>query len=323
MRKIQRIRGLATTPKTVAEYAEYTGHRGELVSVFDENGNVAEPFLVVHDGVTKGGWKYDNLQVPGGEQEGTEDTGSLPTQPPSAQGISSGWLKDSALIDYSAYFDGSSRLSRTPNAGNRKTWTWSGWVKFNSLGSEDDLFGVRIDGDNQFRFYKTSGDKLDFYNQVSGSVNTRLITTQLFRDTSTWYHFVLQLDTTNSNMNLYVNGSKVIVLDTNMPPSNNDTQINTTNLCEIGGFSGPSFNGRMANIHFIDGAALDESYFGETVEGNWIHRLYDGTSTVEGATTVSGLGGTNDKYGINGFHLNFADESNLGKDVSGNGNDWA
>ena len=55
MRKIQRIRGLATTPKTVDENALYTGHRGELVSVFDEDGRVAEPFLVVHDGVTKGG----------------------------------------------------------------------------------------------------------------------------------------------------------------------------------------------------------------------------------------------------------------------------
>mgnify|MGYP001163555353 CR=1 FL=1 len=73
MRKIQRIRGLATTPKTVTEYAEYTGHRGELVSIFDADGKVAEPFLVVHDGVTKGGWKYDNLQVPGGETEGTAD----------------------------------------------------------------------------------------------------------------------------------------------------------------------------------------------------------------------------------------------------------
>ena len=129
MRKIQRIRGLATTPKTVAEYADYTGHRGELVSIFDENGIVAEPFLVVHDGVTKGGWKYNDLQVPGGETEGTADTGSQSTQPSSAQGIPAGWLNEN-VIDYSAYFDGSSYLTKTfGNVGDGETWTYSSWIK--------------------------------------------------------------------------------------------------------------------------------------------------------------------------------------------------
>jgi len=32
-------------------------------------------------------------------------------------------------VDYSARFDGASRMSRTVSAGNRKTWTLSVWVK--------------------------------------------------------------------------------------------------------------------------------------------------------------------------------------------------
>jgi hypothetical protein len=47
---------------------------------------------------------------------------------------SSQWMYSSGfyptVIDQSLMFDGTSYLSRTPSvAGDRKTWTWSGWVK--------------------------------------------------------------------------------------------------------------------------------------------------------------------------------------------------
>jgi hypothetical protein len=170
-------------------------------------------------------------------------------------------------------------------------------------------------------------------------------TEAFFRDTSAWYHIVVALDVTQSEDSIdiagfspnvirtYVNG----VLQTKFinyhlhngnnetPPfSTTGTLFNTQKRHMIGRKGDGQdwyFNGYMANVQFIDGAALNPSYFGETFEGNWIHRPYDGTSTVEGATPVSGLSG-NDIYGTNGFYLNFADESNLGKDVSGNGNDW-
>jgi hypothetical protein len=39
-------------------------------------------------------------------------------------------------IDQSLMFDGTAYLSRTPSvAGDRKTWTWSGWVKRGALGA--------------------------------------------------------------------------------------------------------------------------------------------------------------------------------------------
>ncbi|NBW20101.1 MAG: hypothetical protein EBR82_70235, partial [Caulobacteraceae bacterium] len=67
----------------------------------------------------------------------------------------------------------------------------------------------------------------------------------------------------------------------------------------------------MAEINFIDGQALTPSFFGETdaITGRWKAKAYSGT------------------YGTNGFYLKFADNSGttsttLGKDSSGNGNNW-
>ena len=327
MRKIQRIRGLATTPKTVDENALYTGHRGELVSIFDADGKVASPYLMVHDGVTVGGWKYDNLQVPGGETEGTADTGSKSSQPPSAQGISSGWLTES-VIDYSAYFDGSSYLTRPEvRAGSsNKMMTGSFWVKMSLPNRRSFLFGHS----------NTSGsDTYSLMSEINSSNQISILCAGVYqrsyailRDTSAWYHIVVSLDstaTTTERLKIFLNGDE-LAMDTSF--SGGGFPSDTSDLCLSGHrfylsdpWSSRHLNGYMANVQFIDGAAPDASYFGETVEGNWIHRPYDGTSTVEGATPVSGLS-ENDIYGKNGFYLNFADESNLGKDVSGNGNDW-
>jgi hypothetical protein len=72
-----------------------------------------------------------------------------------------------------------------------------------------------------------------------------------------------------------------------------------------------AFGGYLAEINFVDGQAYDPSYFGETnpITGQWNSKKYTGS------------------YGTNGFYLNFSDNSGttattLGKDSSGNGNNW-
>ncbi|MAA53062.1 MAG: hypothetical protein CMJ41_08630 [Phycisphaerae bacterium] len=311
MRKIQRIRGLATTPKTVAENALYTGHRGELVSIFDADGKVAEPFLMVHDGVTAGGWKYNDLQVPGGETEGTTDTGSQSgqsTQPANAQGIPAGWLTES-VIDYSAYFDGNSYFSNrtTKDATNDNLFTISMWVKNPS----QHLFGYNGNTVGEFAI-GSSGD-LYWYQEDSGTATYYLAPKTRFKDPSAWYHFVFVYDSANNTqderMKMWVNGKQLTEFESyNKYPSNGAGSVfNKPNIVlGANGNLSNCFNGYMANVQFIDGVALDESYFGETVEGNWIHKPLP----------------ADQDYGTNGFYLNFADESNLGKDVSGNGNNW-
>ena len=156
----------------------------------------------------------------------------------------------------------SAYLNRTPaSAGNRRTWTWSGWIKRSTISTDTDIFGLRIDGNNQFRFYFNSSDKLDIYNQISATIAARIITTQVFRDVSSWYNIVLAIDTTNGTpgdrLRLYVNGIEIINFDTDTQPSvNYDTQINTTNAHLLGYFGAASFNGYMSEINFVDGQQL-------------------------------------------------------------------
>jgi hypothetical protein len=215
----------------------------------------------------------------------------------------------------SAYF------SRTPaSAGNRKTWTWSGWVKRSALGAQQSLFNA----DNQSVFqgawiYFQSGDTLSFQDfQGTQYVAT---TTAVFRDPSAWYHIVVALDTTQATaanrLFIYVNGvSQAYTWGTTIA-QNTDGVINTTKPHFVGrrvttnGGAGDYFNGYLTDINFIDGSALDPTSFGEfnSETGVWQPKAYTGS------------------YGTNGFYLNFSDNSGvtsttLGADSSGNGNNW-
>jgi hypothetical protein len=214
----------------------------------------------------------------------------------------------------------SAYLNRTPaTTTNRQTWTWSGWVKRSNLAATITLFATNYDtsigdGDSTiFRFSST--DNLAFID-----ANT-LTTAAVFRDVSAWYHIVLSVDTTQATaanrVKLYVNNVQQTVTGT-YPSQNDNTFVNSTNIHGIGGspinngvpFSF-RFQGYMADVYLIDGQALTPSSFGETdtQTGVWKPKAYSGS------------------YGTNGFYVNFSDNSNttaatLGKDYSGNGNNW-
>ena len=212
----------------------------------------------------------------------------------------------------------SAYLNRTPaSATNRTTWTWSGWVKRSSFGTDQQLFSAGGSGAFQF-LYQTSTDCLYIYDSVSST--TAVITTQVFRDPSAWYHVVLATDTTqataSNRFKLYINGSQVTSFGTATYPAQNSTlSVNNTVNHSVGSWSGSGggnfFSGYMTEVNFIDGQALTPSSFGETnaQTGVWQPKAYSGS------------------YGTNGFYLNFSDNSNttaatLGKDYSGNGNNW-
>jgi len=218
----------------------------------------------------------------------------------------------------------SAYLNRTPaSAGNRRTWTWSGWVKRSNLatGLIQGLFeandptstmivaGIRIETNNTIKI-------LDY----SGTFTTEIQTTQLFRDVSAWYHIVVAYDTTqttaSNRVKIYVNGVQITSFSiTSYPILNFQGYINTTGGHYLGAciFSTviEFLDGYMTEVNFIDGQALTPSSFGETnaQTGVWQPKAYSGS------------------YGTNGFYLNFSDNSNttsttLGKDYSGNGNNW-
>lgn len=192
-------------------------------------------------------------------------------------------------------------LSRTPaSASNRKTWTWSGWVKRGSLAAGTLFMGGASQSD-------TGGTDIAFYNDllyVQGYNTNWIVTTQVFRDPSAWYHIVIAFDTTqataSNRLKLYVNGSQVTTFSTDNRSSltlNGDYGINQAALHRIGYQSvtfGLSYlDGYLAEVNFIDGYAYDSSYFGQNdpITNQWIPKKYTGT------------------YGINGFYLPFNNTS--------------
>ena len=211
----------------------------------------------------------------------------------------------------------SAYLSRTPSvAGNRRTFTWSGWVKRGTLNTQQVLFGAF--GDLTFGFGLNSaagGDGDYLLLRDSGSSAYYTATTGVFRDVSAWYHIVLSVDTNltaSDRVRIYVNGIRQS--DTGTPiGSGVQTAINNTVEQSIGRRSGASniyyFDGYLTDVNFIDGQALTPASFGaiDSSTGVWAPSRYTGT------------------YGTNGFYLKFANTSSvaaLGTDSSGNGNTW-
>lgn len=208
--------------------------------------------------------------------------------------------------------DDSAYLSRTPaSAGNRKTWTWSGWVKLGAVDTSRNLFSYSNGGatDQHWLWLLTDGS-LDLRMLTSSVAVGTKRTTALFRDPSAWYHIVAVWDTSNATaadrIRLYVNGERITSFQTSTdPPLNTDGYINDTLLTTLSSTIGVQFfDGYMAEVNFIDGSALDPTSFGQFKSGIWVPKAYTGS------------------YGTNGFYLPFSDSAAIGDDLSGNTNDW-
>jgi hypothetical protein len=148
------------------------------------------------------------------------------------------------------------------------------------------------------------------FGKAGGTTSVNFESDALFRDASSWYHVTLVMDTTqataSSRTKLYVNGLQQTITFSTTPSLNSEPYINAAAAHLIGDLDGSVFfNGYMAEVNFVDGQALDASYFGETKSGVWIPKRYSGT------------------YGTNGFHLDFATRATDPIDASGNGNNWS
>ena len=216
-------------------------------------------------------------------------------------------------INQSLRFDGSAYLNRTPaSAGNRKTWTWSGWVKRSSLANHALFSAGTADSTRTLLYFDASNGQLYFFNNASGTI-TGIFTSAYYRDVSAWYHVVLSVDTTQATASnrakIYINGIEQTVSNyVGAISQNSDLYVNATNAHGIGAqaFGTAVYsNGYLAEVNFIDGTALTPSSFGETdtITGAWIPKKYSGS------------------YGTNGFYLKY-ESSGIGTDSSGNGNTW-
>ena len=186
----------------------------------------------------------------------------------------------------------SSLLTRTPSAGNRKTWTWSAWIKRGDIGRDQDFFTAEGSGGQLYAIMITSGNQLQIY----AASAVLLLSNQLLRDVSAWYHIVVKSDTTqgtaSDRLKIYLNGSEITSFATDNRGSyaqNTDYGINSNVKHNIGSNqAGGNFGDYyIAEVNFVDGTAYDASHFGETKNGVWIPKKYTGS------------------YGTQGFHLEF------------------
>jgi hypothetical protein len=244
----------------------------------------------------------------------------------SGAGGASGYTIEDAI-----YLDGGADyLVRDPSsAGNRKTFTFSCWLKRSALGSQGGTAGNNIFGGDRASgsghsdrlMFGTADDGNDyleasFHDGTSGHVRT----SALYRDPTAWMHVVWVVDTdqggsyTASNtVKIYVNGVAQTFSSTSYPAEDYETAINNTENQTIGVRAGTltqqHFGGYIAEVILLDGTAVsDASDFGElNGEGVWVPK------------NPSGL-----TFGTNGFHLDFkvapGTGNGAGTDVSGNGN---
>ena len=210
----------------------------------------------------------------------------------------------------------SAYLNRTNTSAvtNNAVWTYSAWAKLGywSSGNAATLLGTGAGGSANECSIKYVNNQLNVINYVGSSVKCRYITTAVYRDPSAWYHVVVSSNSSTS-LRIYINGVQITVFDVAVSPDASAWGINTASTASyMGWLSGNTyFDGHLAEVNFIDGQALTPSSFGETdtLTGVWKAKKFSGT------------------YGTNGFYLNFNDNSAataaaIGKDSSGNGNNW-
>jgi hypothetical protein len=211
----------------------------------------------------------------------------------------------------SAYFN----LTTNKTPTNENISTTSFWVKRGALGSSNYcVFGCSPAG-TLYGEITFGNHKLQIQNIHSsgGGSQHQLISNDVFRDASAWYHIVVMYDTTQATASnrtkVYVNNRQITSWSTetylgqNQPPFINSGQY-ARGIGKLHASYNYYFDGCLAEFHHVDGTALDPSSFGEFDDnGVWRPIGYTGS------------------HGTNGFYLKF-ESSGIGTDSSGNGNNF-
>ena len=123
-----------------------------------------------------------------------------------------------------------------------------------------------------------------------------------YRNLDSWYHFVMAVNP--SGTTVYVNGETIISSSGTFSLNNGSEKIRF--IWFPGDVAEFTWDGYIADAYLIDGQAKAPTDFGytESQTGIWRAKKYEGT------------------YGSGGLHLEFKDSSAIGKDTSGNGNDF-
>ena len=198
-------------------------------------------------------------------------------------------------------------LSKTNfgSSDNTSKRTFSTWIKYcNDVTAASYTHIVGAGSSNIDGFGFNQSETLQFLRLGTSTHNG----TANIRDVSGWYHFMFTWDHTAGNWYIYINGQQDATGSTSgaLTKMGQSGQTNT-----IGKRSNTAtyIHGYLADTVFLDGVIKPVSDFGETKEQIWIPKDVSNTLSLS-------------DFGTNGYYLNYADSSDLGKDVSGKGNHW-
>jgi len=203
--------------------------------------------------------------------------------------------------------------------------TFSAWGKFNGQrsGSDDNSFWSMGDDYGQsMNVVRTAGTPQIYLDDSDGK-NLSFNNGPNLRDPSAWYHFVVQIDTTQSTatnrMKWFINGTQLDNTTAShevSPDQNYDipglASGQTMSISKRASSSSHYIDGYIAEMIYLDGSIAAPSEFGETNDnGVWIPKKPTGLT-----------------FGNNGAWLEFkqtgtsANASGIGADTSGNGNHY-
>ena len=203
-------------------------------------------------------------------------------------------------------------LTRTPASAvtaERRKFTYSCWIKKCENGKTYFLLsGNRAGSSYTYLIFQT--DNSIRFRLYDGGNRADIQASDLFQDTASWYHVVLQFDSTQSTssdrVKIYINNRQLTDLQSSTYPSQ-DYQSWINHNSEQGIMEGGDGTCYIAEIHQTGGQIYAPSTFGET----------DSTTGEWKPKSVSGI-----TYGTNGFYLKFANAGAMGTDSSGNSNNF-
>jgi hypothetical protein len=226
-------------------------------------------------------------------------------------------------VAYSCRFnaDDSAHLLRTDgDTGTPKTHTHFIYFKRGNLSSLMQPMACDNGSDtNSFTIMFTAENKLQIYFQDTSATTTiDWISTQVFRDPHAWYFIVLTINTVPSTPILKVWNWNVEITEWNKTAANSLAQNDVFEpgtsgfRYEYGSYengAGRFYDGYMALAGYMDGVVITDPVTDGLIEVD--------SSGVARPADVTGL-----DYGTAGHLLDFADDSDLGNDISGNNNDF-
>lgn len=238
--------------------------------------------------------------------------------------------RSGSAIGQSQVFNGSQSLKRVMAADDPTRWTFvTYFCPADVSGSAMSLFAARGVNDASGRPHETNieitASLLSVYDfgRVASGTDYQKTSTLVCRDPEAFHQLVVSLDTNiadaDDRLKIELDGVRVTSFGTSINPALgfaagvfNSPVVHALGVCPNVWGDRFFLKGLQASPLFICGKAMPASAFGErNIHGVWVPR-----PAAEIHAAVAAAGG----WGVNGFHLDFSDPLNPGKDVSGKGN---